>query len=47
MAIIEDHTEIGDDSVIYGGTYIGHRCKVGTDCKIYPHVTIREEITIR
>jgi len=46
MAIIEDHTEIGDNSVIYGGTYIGHRCKVGTDCKIYPHVTIREEITL-
>ncbi|MCX5680379.1 MAG: UDP-3-O-(3-hydroxymyristoyl)glucosamine N-acyltransferase [Candidatus Omnitrophica bacterium] len=44
--VMEDGTEIGDNTVIYGLSYIGKNTKIGRDCIIYPNVTIREEISI-
>jgi len=46
-AIVEPNVKIGDNSIIYGGTYIGQKTIIGKDCLIYPHVTVRERTEIR
>ena len=46
LAIVEDHAEIGSNTLIYSGAYVGRCSKIGKDCKIYPNVTVREEVTI-
>ena len=45
-AVIEDGSEIGDDTVIGAGSYIGHEATIGSKCLIYPLVTIRERSRI-
>jgi UDP-3-O-[3-hydroxymyristoyl] glucosamine N-acyltransferase len=45
-AVIEDGSQIGDDTVIGAGSYIGHEAIVGSACLIYPLVTIRERSRI-
>jgi len=45
-AVIEDGSEIGDDTVIGAGSYIGHETTIGSGCLIYPLVTIRERSRI-
>jgi UDP-3-O-[3-hydroxymyristoyl] glucosamine N-acyltransferase len=45
-AIVEDETEIGDNSVIYAGVYIGHHSRIGKDVLIYPNVAVRERTVI-
>ncbi|HEY2568133.1 MAG TPA: UDP-3-O-(3-hydroxymyristoyl)glucosamine N-acyltransferase [Candidatus Udaeobacter sp.] len=44
--VIEDGSEIGDDTIIGAGSYIGHETSVGSKCLIYPRVTIRERSLI-
>ncbi len=44
--VIEKNVEIGDNTIIYAGTYIGHDTQIGKDCLIYPNVSIRERISI-
>jgi len=44
--VIEDGVQIENGTVIYGGCYIGYSTKVGKNCLIYPHVSIRERIEI-
>lgn len=43
---IEENAAIGDQSIIYSGTFIGHNTVIGTHCIIYPNVAIREKIFI-
>jgi UDP-3-O-[3-hydroxymyristoyl] glucosamine N-acyltransferase len=45
-AVIEDGSQIGDDTIIGAGSYIGHETTIGTACLIYPLVTIRERSRI-
>ena len=45
-AVIEDGSQIGDNTVIGAGSYIGHEAIVGSACLIYPLVTIRERSRI-
>jgi len=45
-AIIESKAVIGDNTVIFGGSYIGHDTTIGVDCLIYPNVTVRERVTV-
>lgn len=45
-AVICPEVVVGDGTVIYPGTYIGHRSKVGKDCLLYPNVVIREEVEL-
>src|SRR6266576_3291023 len=45
-AVIEDGSEIGDDTIIGAGSYIGHETRIGATCLIYPLVTIRERSRI-
>ena len=45
-AVIEDDSEIGDDTIIGAGSYIGHETTIGATCLIYPLVTIRERSRI-
>ncbi len=44
--VIEDNVCIGDNTVIYAGSFIGHHTAIGSDSLIYPNVSIRERITI-
>lgn len=44
--VIESRADIGDNTTIYSGCYVGHRTVLGKDCLVYPNVTIRERITI-
>lgn len=44
--IIEDDVSIGNDTIIYGGCYIGHHTKIGNNTLIYPNVSIREFVSI-
>jgi UDP-3-O-[3-hydroxymyristoyl] glucosamine N-acyltransferase len=46
FAIIEDNVILGDDTIVYGNSYIGHDTNIGTKCIIYPNVSIRERITL-
>jgi len=45
-AVIENGSEIGDDTVIGAGSYIGHETTIGSGCLIYPLVTIRDRSRI-
>jgi len=45
-AVIEDGSQIGDDTIIGAGSYIGHETIIGSACLIYPLVTIRERSRI-
>jgi UDP-3-O-[3-hydroxymyristoyl] glucosamine N-acyltransferase len=45
-AVIEDGSEIGNDTIIGAGSYIGHETTIGATCLIYPLVTIRERSRI-
>jgi UDP-3-O-[3-hydroxymyristoyl] glucosamine N-acyltransferase len=45
-AVIEDSSQIGDDTIIGAGSYIGHETTIGSACLIYPLVTIRERSRI-
>jgi UDP-3-O-[3-hydroxymyristoyl] glucosamine N-acyltransferase len=45
-AVIESKVRVGDNTIIYGGTYIGPETTIGKDCVLYPKVTIREKITV-
>lgn len=44
--VIEEHAEVGDNTIIYAGSYIGHDTKIGRDCLIWPNVSIRERVEI-
>jgi UDP-3-O-[3-hydroxymyristoyl] glucosamine N-acyltransferase len=44
--IIEDNVEIGNNTIIYGGCYIGHHTQIGEECLVYPNVSVRERIEI-
>ena len=39
---IEKGARIGDNTTVLHGSYIGHNAILGSDCMIYPNVTIRE-----
>jgi len=40
--VIESEAQIGDDTVILAGTFVGHHAKVGKTCLLHPNVTICE-----
>jgi UDP-3-O-[3-hydroxymyristoyl] glucosamine N-acyltransferase len=44
--VIEDGSQIGDDTIIGAGSYVGHETTIGTACLIYPLVTVRERSRI-
>lgn len=44
--VIEDNVEIGDKTIIYAGSYIGHDVKIGSSCLFYANVSIRERVVI-
>ncbi|MDD3374581.1 MAG: UDP-3-O-(3-hydroxymyristoyl)glucosamine N-acyltransferase [Candidatus Omnitrophica bacterium] len=45
-AVIQSKVEVGDNSIVYSGCFIGYETKIGTKCLIYPNVTIRERAMI-
>jgi len=44
--VIEDGSQIGDDTIIGAGSYIGHETTIGSACLIYPLVIVRERSRI-
>ena len=45
-AVIEDGVRIGDNSIVYPGTFVGHHSSIGKDSLIYANVSIRENTRI-
>jgi UDP-3-O-[3-hydroxymyristoyl] glucosamine N-acyltransferase len=45
-AVIEEGSSIGDNTVIYSGSFLGRQVKIGENSIIYPNVSIREKVTI-
>lgn len=45
-AVLEDNVEVGDNTIIYGGSYVANDARIGKDCLIYPDVSIRERVKI-
>jgi UDP-3-O-[3-hydroxymyristoyl] glucosamine N-acyltransferase len=46
FAIVESGARIGARTVVGAHGYIGHHALIGEDCRLYPHVTIRERSVI-
>lgn len=46
LAVVESGARIGARTVIGSHSYIGHHAILGDDCRLYPHVTIRERSVI-
>ncbi|OGX27237.1 MAG: UDP-3-O-(3-hydroxymyristoyl)glucosamine N-acyltransferase [Omnitrophica WOR_2 bacterium RIFCSPHIGHO2_02_FULL_48_11] len=44
--VIDAKARIGDDTILYGGCFVGQNTVIGRGCLIYPHVTIRERLSI-
>lgn len=44
--VIEADAEIGEGTEINAFSYIGQKTFLGKNCKIYPHVTLREEVLL-
>ena len=46
FAVVESGVRIGARTVIGSHSYIGHHAILGDDCRVYPHVTVRERSVI-
>ena len=46
FAVVESGARIGARTVIGSHSYIGHHAILGDDCRVYPHVTVRERSVI-
>jgi UDP-3-O-[3-hydroxymyristoyl] glucosamine N-acyltransferase len=46
FAVVESGARIGARTVVGSHGYIGHHAVLGEDCRLYPHVTIRERTRI-
>jgi len=44
--VIEQGASLGRGAVLLAGCYVGHESTLGESCKLYPHVSIREYVTI-
>ena len=44
--VIEEEAEIGDRTIIYANSFVGHNAKIGCDCLFYANVSIRERVEI-
>lgn len=44
--VIEEGAVIGDRTIIYAGSFIGHDTRIGADCIFYANVSVRERVTI-
>lgn len=45
--VIRDNVYIGEGSIVYAHCYVGDWTRIGNNCLIYPHVSIRERIEIK
>jgi len=46
FCIVEDEAQIDDDCCLMGQVYVGRRSRLGGGSTLYPHVVVREEVTI-
>lgn len=44
--VIESGAIVGDHSVLVAGVYVGHRARLGSDCRLYANVSLRENVEI-
>lgn len=44
--VIDKDVQIGDNTTILAGSYIGQGTHIGSDCLFHPHVTIRERCVV-
>lgn len=45
-AVLEDGCYVGSNTVICAGVFVGYNAIIGSDCLIYPNVTIREKVRV-
>lgn len=45
-AVVEGKAQIGDNTVIHSGCFIGRETVIGCDCLFYPNITVRERVII-
>jgi UDP-3-O-[3-hydroxymyristoyl] glucosamine N-acyltransferase len=46
LCVVESGARVGDRTALVAGVYLGHGVEVGCDCKLYPHVSVRERVKI-
>ena len=46
LCVIENGAEIGDNTVLAGQVYVGYKARIGCDCLLYSHVSVREYVEI-
>jgi UDP-3-O-[3-hydroxymyristoyl] glucosamine N-acyltransferase len=46
FCVIESGVRIGRGTVLMAGCYVGYRSVIGADCRLYPHVSLREYVTV-
>jgi len=44
--VVEPGARIGDRTTLMAFCYVGHESEVGEDCRLYPHVSLRERVRI-
>ncbi|MCI9439408.1 MAG: hypothetical protein HFH85_20120 [Lachnospiraceae bacterium] len=45
-SVIQPFTEIGDDTILWNGNFIGHHTKIGNHCFISSHVVVNGVVQI-
>ena len=46
FVVVEEGAIIGDETVIYPGTYIGKEARIGSACLLYANISVREKVVI-
>lgn len=44
--VVEPGVVIGSGTSLFAGCYVGHESALGDNCRLYPHVSVREFVTI-
>lgn len=44
--VVESGASIGDRTVLVANCYVGHRSRLGVDCRLYPNASLREDVVV-
>lgn len=44
--VVEPGAQVGEDTTISAGCYLGHGSSIGRKSRLYPHVSLRERVTL-
>ena len=46
FAVVAEGSRLGDDVVVYPGTYVGPGCRIGAGCVLYANVSLYSRVTL-